>query len=176
MLARVSSNGTLLLTAEPSGWHNWAFADLENHQAFHYSTRNWISDNASLFGIHTWLFLPFAKTQLTEEQAAYWLPLAESGNITGCYAKTELGHGTFVGGIETTATFDPELDEFIIHSPTLSSTKYWPGALGYTCSHAAVMARSIIDGKDFGIHTFMVQIRSLEDFQPIPGMELGDIG
>lgn len=35
--------------------------------------------------------------------------------------------GTFIRGLETTATFDPETQEFILHSPTLSSIKYWPG-------------------------------------------------
>jgi hypothetical protein len=43
--------------------------------------------------------------------------------IIGCYAQTELGHGSNVQGLETTATFDPKTDEFIIHSPTLTSSK-----------------------------------------------------
>ena len=48
----------------------------------------------------------------------------------GCYAQTELGHGSNVAGIETTATLDSNSDEFVIHSPTVTSTKYWPGGLG----------------------------------------------
>jgi acyl-CoA oxidase len=43
--------------------------------------------------------------------------------IIGCYAQTELGHGSNVQGLETTATFDPDKDEFVIHSPTLTSSK-----------------------------------------------------
>ena len=43
--------------------------------------------------------------------------------IIGCYAQTELGHGSNVQGLETTATFDPQTDEFIINSPTLTSSK-----------------------------------------------------
>ena len=31
--------------------------------------------------------------QGTEEQKAKWLPLAESNQIIGTYAQTELGHG-----------------------------------------------------------------------------------
>jgi acyl-CoA oxidase len=87
-----------------------------------------------------------------------------------------LGHGTHVGGVETTATFDQDTDEFAIHSPTLSSTKYWPGGIGFTASHAILMARLVINGVDHGVHAFMVQIRSMDDFAPVRGLELGDIG
>ena len=41
-----------------------------------------------------------------EEQQAYWMPLIENVDIVGCYAQTELGHGSNVAGLETTATFD----------------------------------------------------------------------
>ena len=50
--------------------------------------------------------------------------------IMGCYAQTELGHGSNVQGLETTATFDKETDEFIIHTPNIKATKFWPGGLG----------------------------------------------
>ena len=43
-------------------------------------------------------------------------------------AQTELGHGTYVRGLETIVTFDKETDEFVINSPTVTSYKYWPGA------------------------------------------------
>lgn len=35
--------------------------------------------------------------------------------------------GTFIRGLETTATYDPKTREFVINSPTLTSMKYWPG-------------------------------------------------
>lgn len=38
------------------------------------------------------------------------------------------------------------------------------------------MARLIIGNKDFGIHPFVMEIRSLEDNKPLDGIELGDIG
>lgn len=48
--------------------------------------------------------------------------------------------------------------EFILHSPTLTSTKWWPGGMGKTATHAVVMARLILKGKDHGPHAFIVQV------------------
>jgi len=39
-----------------------------------------------------------------------------------------VGHGTYVRGLETTATYDRTTQEFVIDSPTMTSTKFWPGA------------------------------------------------
>jgi acyl-CoA oxidase len=58
----------------------------------------------------------------------------------GCYAQTELGHGSDVSGLETTAILDLTTDEFVINSPTPTSTKYWPGGLGLWANHAVVFA------------------------------------
>ncbi|PQP99078.1 peroxisomal acyl-coenzyme A oxidase 1 [Prunus yedoensis var. nudiflora] len=79
-------------------------------------------------------------------------------------------------GLETTANFDPKTDEFIIHSPTLTSSKWWPGGLGKIATHAVVYARLITDGQDHGVHGFIVQLRSLGDHLPLPGITVGDIG
>lgn len=86
-----------------------------------------------------------------EEQKARWLPKIQNVDMLGCYAQTELGHGSNVAGIETTATLDKTTDEFVIHSPTITSTKYWPGDLGRFTSHALVFARLIIGKKDLGV-------------------------
>ena len=62
--------------------------------------------------------------------------------------------------LETTATFDKERDEFVINSPTVTATKWWPGDMGRFCNHAIVMARLIIedDGEqnDYGVAPFIV--------------------
>ncbi|CAK9173271.1 unnamed protein product [Ilex paraguariensis] len=133
-------------------------------------------DEAAFTDLHWGMFIPAIKGQGTEEQQQKWLPLAYKMQIIGCYAQTELGHGSNVQGLETTATFDAQTDEFIIHSPTLTSSKWWPGGLGKVSTHAVVYARLILDGEDHGIHGFLVQLRSLDDHSPLPGITIGDIG
>ncbi|BAT75827.1 peroxisomal acyl-coenzyme A oxidase 1-like [Vigna umbellata] len=133
-------------------------------------------DQPAFTDLHWGMFIPAIKGQGTEEQQQKWLPLAQRMQIIGCYAQTELGHGSNVQGLETTATFDPKTDEFVIHSPTLTSSKWWPGGLGKVSTHAVVYARLITDGQDHGVHGFIVQLRSLDDHLPLPGITVGDIG
>eukprot|EP00052_Salpingoeca_macrocollata_P017975 m.147250 g.147250 ORF g.147250 m.147250 type:complete len:656 (+) comp20563_c2_seq1:43-2010(+) len=140
-------------------------------------------DEAMAFTLHDVAFLPTLQWQCSEEQKARWLPLAERREIIGCYCQTELGHGSNIRGLETTATFDVEKDCFVLHSPTLTSTKWWPGGLGRTATHAVVYARLLVpaasaaDGlRDHGIHPFFVQIRCLKTHTALPGVTVGDIG
>ncbi|XP_022154788.1 peroxisomal acyl-coenzyme A oxidase 1 [Momordica charantia] len=133
-------------------------------------------DEPAYTDLHWGMFVPFLKGQGSDEQLQKWMPLAYKMQIIGCYAQTELGHGSNVQGLETTATFDQRTDEFIIHSPTLTSSKWWPGGLGKVSTHAVVFARLITDGQDYGVHGFLVQIRSLDDHSILPGITIGDIG
>jgi len=79
-------------------------------------------------------------------------------------------------GVETTATFDKDSDSFTIHSPTITSTKYWPGDSGMAADHAVVYARLRIGKKDYGVHPFIVQTRCSQTHKTLPGVEGGDIG
>ncbi|PIK44722.1 putative peroxisomal acyl-coenzyme A oxidase 1 isoform X3 [Apostichopus japonicus] len=126
--------------------------------------------------LHSSMFLHCIYTQMTEDQQEIWLNAAFDYTVIGTYAQTEMGHGTYLRGLETTATYDPSTQEFVLHSPTLTSMKWWPGNLGKTVTHAVVAARLITQGKDHGTHMFMVQLRSMKDHTPLPGVELGDIG
>ncbi|KAJ1495193.1 acyl-CoA dehydrogenase/oxidase [Baffinella frigidus] len=120
-----------------------------------------------LSGVHR--FIPNLKASCSDAQLGEWLPRAESLSIIGCYAQTELGHGSNVRGIETTATYKREEDEFEIHTPSLSAVKWWPGTLGRSATHAMVHARLILEGgKDAGVHGFIVQLRSLDTHQETP--------
>ena len=77
------------------------------------------------------------------EQQVRWLDAAWNLEIVGTYAQTELGHGTFIRGLETTATYDPKAEEFVLHSPSLSAFKWWPGGLGKTADHAVASSKNI---------------------------------
>lgn len=77
--------------------------------------------------LHFGMFLPALMNLSTPEQQAEWLPKAYNCSIIGTYAQTEMGHGTFIRGLETTATYDPNTKEFVINSPTITAYKWWPG-------------------------------------------------
>lgn len=96
--------------------------------------------------------------------------------MIGCYAQTEMGHGSDVQNLETIATFDPKTDEFVLNSPTITSAKMWPGDLGVFANYAMVFAQLIINGANHGVQAFLVPIRHMETHDPLPGVEVGDIG
>ncbi|XP_076984969.1 peroxisomal acyl-coenzyme A oxidase 2 isoform X2 [Tamandua tetradactyla] len=127
------------------------------------------------FNIHD-VFLTALKSLGSEEQIAKWYPLCREFQIITTYAQTELGHGTYLQGLETEATYDAATQEFVVHSPTLTATKWWPGDLGRSATHALVLAQLICSGARRGMHAFIVPIRSLQDHNPLPGITIGDIG
>ncbi|KAI8323152.1 acyl-CoA oxidase [Martensiomyces pterosporus] len=130
------------------------------------------------FGVHFGLFFGALQGQATPSQLAYWMDkgaLSMQG-ITGCFGMTELGHGSNVAGLETTATFDENTDEFIIHSPTLTATKWWIGGAAHTATHCAVYAQLVVKGKRYGTKTFIVQLRDTKTFELMPGVNIGDLG
>ncbi|CAO3614998.1 unnamed protein product [Mucor fragilis] len=147
---------------------NWDEADTQ--------IANFLFDQSTPFTLHYNMFIPTLRNQTTDEQKKLFLEPALKHRIIGCYAQTELGHGSNVQGLETTATYISETNEFELHSPTLTAAKWWIGGLGKAANHAIVMARLITDGKDLGPHPFCVQIRSFEDHTPLPGITVGDIG
>jgi acyl-CoA oxidase len=65
----------------------------------------------------------------------------------GCFCLTELGHGSDVSKLETTVHYDQLTNEFIIHSPTKTSRKFWIGNLAVTATKAVVFGQLIISGK-----------------------------
>ena len=129
--------------------------------------------NANLHGI---MFVPTLINLGAKAQIEKFLPDSLSLRILGCYAQTEIGHGSDIQSLETTATYDPETEEFVLHSPTITSIKFWPGELGLTANYAAVYAKLIVKGECHGVQVFIVPIRDLDTHKVLPGLEVGDIG
>ncbi|ORX65648.1 acyl-CoA oxidase [Basidiobolus meristosporus CBS 931.73] len=129
-------------------------------------------------GVHTGLFFSTIQGQATPAQYEYWVKrgaLALNG-VTGCFAMTELGHGSNVAGLETTATFDEATDEFIVHTPTVTATKWWIGGAAHTATHTTAFAQLIVKGKNYGVKPFVVPLRDPKTFNLLPGINIGDIG
>ncbi len=151
-----------------------------------YVKHNWSADERQManeliseplpYGLHESMFLITLRDQGNAEQHQKFLKPAEEYKFIGCYAQTELGHGSNVRGLETTATWNPEDKTFTMHSPYLTSSKWWIGSLGRMANHAVVMAQLVIAGKKYGPHPFVVQIRDMKTHQPLENIHIGDIG
>ena len=97
--------------------------------------------------------------------------------LCGCFEMTETGHGSDVQSLETTATYDAETEEFVIHSETPTARKDYIGGAAETATIAAVFAQLITseDGKpvNHGVHCVLVPIRD-EDGNDLPGVTTSD--
>ncbi|KIW26553.1 uncharacterized protein PV07_09639 [Cladophialophora immunda] len=140
----------------------------------------YLVDDIQPYHLHISLFTAAVREQASDEQRAYWMPKIAAWEVIGAYAQTELGHGSNVRGLETEARWDPTTKEFIIHSPTITASKWWNGTLGRTANYAVVIAQLMLPEngtyKSYGPHPFLVQIRDLKTHQPPQSIVVGDIG
>ncbi|TPX64979.1 acyl-CoA oxidase [Spizellomyces sp. 'palustris'] len=128
--------------------------------------------------VHHMLFRNSIKMFASEEQKkrTTWVKDIDDFSVLGCFAMTELGHSSSLRDLEATATFDPATDSFILHSPTLTSTKWWIGMSGQAATHTVFLAQTIIKGKHCGLNWFMVPLRDRHTGRLFPGVTCGDIG
>lgn len=107
------------------------------------------------------------------------LPYLERGiklADVGCFALTEMSHGSNVQGMLTTATFDPEEKKFIINTPIERAAKFWIGGASQTSNMSIVGANLIVNGKNFGVHMFIVQLRDTKTHELMSGITISDCG
>ncbi|XP_039145253.1 acyl-coenzyme A oxidase, peroxisomal [Dioscorea cayenensis subsp. rotundata] len=119
----------------------------------------------------------------TEKHKDKYFNKIDSLEYPGCFAMTELHHGSNVQGLQTTATFDPITDEFVINTPNDGAIKWWIGNAAVHGKFATVFARLILplQGEggapaDMGVHAFIVPIRDMDTHCTLPGIEIHDCG
>lgn len=79
-------------------------------------------------------------------------------------------------GLQTTATYDPKTEEFVVHTPNKGAIKWWIGNAALSGQIGTVFARLIAQGKDHGVHAFLVPLRDLKTHELCPGVIIGDCG
>ena len=111
----------------------------------------------------------------TEYHHRKYLPDAAACQLFGGFAMTEIGHGSNVQALETTAVYDSEHRDFIVNSPSYSSGKTFIGNAAVDGRVMVVFAQLKIGAANHGVHAFVVPIRD-ENGQPLPGITIEDNG
>ncbi|GFH29747.1 acyl-coenzyme A oxidase, partial [Haematococcus lacustris] len=86
----------------------------------------------------------------------------------GCFGLTELGYGNNAVEMATTAHYDPQTQEFVVHTPNTLASKYW-------ITNSAVHAHLYTKGVNHGVHGLLVRIRN-DDMTVCPGVRIEDMG
>jgi acyl-CoA oxidase len=80
----------------------------------------------------------------TEKHHAKYLKGVDDLTYPGCFAMTELGHGSNVRALQTVATYDQSTEEFVITTPCETAQKYWIGNAASMCPVTCIVTRFYI--------------------------------
>jgi acyl-CoA oxidase len=111
------------------------------------------------FGVHFGLFGGSVFLLGTRRHHEKYLRSIASMELPGCFAMTEYAHGSNVKDLQTTAVYDADTQEFIIHTPNDDARKRYIGNAALHAEMAVVFAQLIVGGASHGVHALLVPIR-----------------
>ena len=111
----------------------------------------------------------------TRRHHAAYLEDIMTARLLGSFAMTEVGHGSNVQALETTATYDASARQLLIDTPTAGATKTYIGNAARDARMAVVFAQLRTARGDHGVHAVLVPVRD-EHGTPLPGVTIGDNG
>ncbi|WNG35169.1 acyl-CoA oxidase [Archangium violaceum] len=126
-------------------------------------------------GVHFGLFGGSIYFLGTERHHREYLPRVASVELPGCFAMSELGHGSNVRDVETLARYDAERGEFVVHTPSDAARKEWIGNAALHARMATVFAQLEVKGERHGVHALLVPLRD-EEGRLMPGVRVEDCG
>jgi acyl-CoA oxidase len=126
-------------------------------------------------GVHFMLVRGSIQYLGTEKHHERYLRQIASYELPGCAAMTEIGHGSNLMQMRTTATYDRDSQEFVITTPDADARKDFIGNAARDARIAVAFARLVVDGTDHGVHALVVPIRD-EQGRLAAGVTVEDCG
>ena len=111
----------------------------------------------------------------TKRHHAAYLEDIMTGRLLGSFAMTEVGHGSNVQALGTTATFDAATGEIVVNTPDEAAVKTYIGNAAQDARMAVVFAQLVTTDGDHGVHAVLVPVRD-EQGQTLPGVTVTDNG
>ncbi|HSP37461.1 MAG TPA: acyl-CoA dehydrogenase [Frankiaceae bacterium] len=111
----------------------------------------------------------------TERHHEQYLPKLAAVELAGCFAMTEVGHGSDVRSLRTTATYEADTEEIVVNTPDDAARKDYIGNAARHGQIAVVFAQLSVDGEEQGVHAVIVPIRDAQ-LQLAEGVTVSDDG